>query len=566
MVKVKRISKVDVRARVDAMLEDLVSMTKSDSWINMTTGLGDPDYDPSGATYFGARFRCSQKTLDRLYMFNALAARIVERPAFDSMRERFEVRWPDDPQERLQAKLQNEFKRLKLYKHLFRVQAMARLYGTALLVPKWNDGAKSASQLEKPLNLESVGGIEHFQVFDRYQVEPLNGLLNDDLQSSNYGKPELYVIRSDLSGRRMVLHHSRVIRFDGITGPLRIMLENDGFGFSILDRVFPELRTYGSSIQYAENLMRDLTQDVFQIGNLRQLLASNATDQIRERFRIIRKAKSILNAVIIGADEKYEKRSATVTGAEKLLEQFQYALGAATGIPLTFLFARSPAGQNATGESDVLNYYDQVSARQEDELRDPVEVLVGSILQGLKAGDKEREDASIEFNPLWQMSDEERAKVELAEAQADEARIESGVLFPEEAARSRFGGHDSKIQLDEQLRKATEEEANELGKIANEEFEAGNVEPLEGGVDKTQDIAFNGAQIKGAVNDIVINVGLRRLPRESGIAMLVRLFNFERPAAEEMMGEVGRSWFIEQSTPDLPPGNEEEEEKGNEFE
>ena len=471
---VKRIPHIDVAKRLENVQEDLVRMFKGDSWINASTGLGG-DYDPAVGTYFGARTRLSSTTLDRLYVFNALARRIVDRPAYDATRERFDVKWPDDPMEELQDKLQNEFKRTGFFKHLFTTISRARLTGTALLVPAWDDGTadtKDPKALTRPLDMSKVKGIKHFQVFDRSQVEPLNGMINDNLQSSNYGRAEVYTIRSDLSGKRLDIHHTRVIRIDGIEAPLRMMIENDGFGFSVLDMIFPELRTYGSSIQYAENIMKDLTQDVFQVSNLKQLLASNNTEQIRERFRLIRLAKSILNAVIIGADEKYEKRSTPATGAHELLEQFQFALGAATGIPLTFLFARSPAGQNATGDSDITNYYDQIAAFQEADLRGPCEQVTSGMLQGLGASPEEIESMQIEFRSLWQMSDHDKAEIEDLQASADEKRINSKVLLPEEVATSRFGTHDSPIQLDEALRKqrqTEEEEMRSLLTMANED-------------------------------------------------------------------------------------------------
>ena len=64
--------------------------------------------------------------------------------------------------------------------------------------------------------------------------------------------------------------------------------------------------------------------------------------------------------------------------------------------------------------------------------------------------------------------------------------------------------------------------------------------PQEGTVDKVADTALNGAQVQSAA-EIVASVAEGRLPRESGVAMLVRFFNLAVSDAESIMGSVGRT-------------------------
>ncbi|MFQ8761936.1 MAG: anti-CBASS protein Acb1 family protein [Intestinimonas sp.] len=51
-------------------------------------------------------------------------------------------------------------------------------------------------------------------------------------------------------------------------------------------------------------------------------------------------------------------------------------LSGASRIPVTKLFGRSPAGMNATGESDLRNYYDYVDTLREAKLRPILEKLL----------------------------------------------------------------------------------------------------------------------------------------------------------------------------------------------
>ena len=85
-------------------------------------------------------------------------------------------------------------------------------------------------------------------------------------------------------------------------------------------------------------------------------------------------------------------------------------------MPVTKLFGTSATGLNATGEGDQTSFYDDIAASQESELRYPlfevVKLVVGSVLGTIPKG------LTLEFDPLWQMSDAQDAMVQLQRAQA----------------------------------------------------------------------------------------------------------------------------------------------------
>ena len=53
-----------------------------------------------------------------------------------------------------------------------------------------------------------------------------------------------------------------------------------------------------------------------------------------------------------------------------------YDICGATEIPATRLFGRSPEGMNATGDSDIQNYYEKISTKQDAQLRPILEKLL----------------------------------------------------------------------------------------------------------------------------------------------------------------------------------------------
>jgi hypothetical protein len=87
-------------------------------------------------------------------------------------------------------------------------------------------------------------------------------------------------------------------------------------------------------------------------------------------------------------------------------------LSGALQIPLVRLFGQSPAGLNATGDSDWRNYYDGVHQQQELRLRRPLEIT--AIVVARSEGIALPEDFGMVFEPLWQLLPKE--KVDLAEA------------------------------------------------------------------------------------------------------------------------------------------------------
>lgn len=441
--------------RADRLYRIIEKEQRSDYWLNETTGLGVAGVDTTLDTSFRRRARLSVRQIDNLYTQNAIAQRIIDRPAWDATREGWQTHFTNDEEGKQGQAVDIAHEKFGTKFKLQEVITLARLYGTAFAVMLVDDGKEP----EQPLVIDSsIRGFFGCQLYDRYQCVKLTH--ETDPASPRFGLPILYGFTSLTGGGVVIVHWTRVLRFDGMKGTERQQLENQGFGFSILDQIFAQLRRYCSSFQWVESIIKDFNESVFQIANLKQLLASNSTEEIRERFRIIQAAKSILNAVIIGKEETYEKRSSQTSGLDKLIEGFQFELSAATGIPQTFLFGRSPAGQNATGESDIRNYYDQIGSLQERDLKHPIRVLTQVIIQAEKLNLKD--DYRIEFEPLWKMSAKELAEINKLNSETDTNYVDSRVLLPSEVANSRFGGNEGDITLNEDLRKQLETEQLEM--------------------------------------------------------------------------------------------------------
>lgn len=426
--------------RFDKLIE---GFQRGDGWKNIITGLGKSDRDPTLQSTFQRNFLLDVRELDNLYSHSALAARISDLPAFYSTKEGITVDVEPETQQQITAWMES----VGAMKTIANLVRWSQHYGGAIAVLGLDDGLDP----ELPLNENTIKSLDHTTVVDRWDVPQLD--VERDRQSPEFGQITHYHIHNPMSGNRSRIHASRVLRVDGVKVSGRQLLESQGWGWSIMERVRDAVRSYGESMSYVEHIIRDFTQDVYQINNLSQLLEKDKGEQIRERMRIIRLSKSILNAVIIGKEENYEKRSTTVAGLDKILTELQFQLSAETGIPVSLLFGRSAAGMNATGENDIRNYYDFIGGYQESNLRDPVRRFIE--LSGLvkDSGVKALPPAwSYKFNPLWKMSDKELADIDKLNSDAEANRVNAGILQPEEIALSKYDSPESPIQLIEGLR------------------------------------------------------------------------------------------------------------------
>ena len=113
---------------------------------------------------------------------------------------------------------------------------------------------------------------------------------------------------------------------------------------------------------------------------------------------------------LLDATDEFEAHSYGFGGLSDMLIQFGQQLSGAAQIPMVRLFGQSPAGLNATGDSDIRNYYDFINSSQENRLRQPVQLLLDLSYRSL-FGAPLPQGFNFAFSPLWQLSDVEKATV-----------------------------------------------------------------------------------------------------------------------------------------------------------
>ena len=142
-------------------------------------------------------------------------------------------------------------------------------------------------------------------------------------------------------------------------------------------------------------------------------------------------------------------------GMADVYESMCLNLCGASHYPMTKLFGRSPAGMNATGESDLQNYYDYVNSQRESRLRPVLERLLP--IMAMSAWGAVPDDLQIDFPPLWTPNAKEVADIAKAKAETIVSVFQAGLM----------GADSAQKEL-----KKLEEETGLFGSITDEEIKA----------------------------------------------------------------------------------------------
>jgi len=389
------------------------------------TGIG------TGNANDGARYGFNPVTRNRLqmewvYRGSWIAGQVIDAVAEDMTREGVSITSNDAPERR--KELEEEVGRLQLWSKLCESIKWARLYGGGLAV-MLVDG----QNLSTPLRLDTIdkGQFKGLLPLDRWAVVPsLTDLVTEF--GPDLGKPRFYDMvlpQSELGLPRDRIHYSRVIRLEGIELPYWQRITENYWGQSVLERLWDRLVAFDSTTAGTAQLVYKAHLRTYKVKDLREIIAAGgpALDGLVKQIDMIRRFQSNEGMTLMDAEDEFEAHQYTFSGLDNVLLQMGQQLSGATGIPLVRLFGQSPAGLNATGESDLRTYYDNVKQQQESRLRSGVE-KVYQLAYRSKFGREPSKGFGISFNPLWQLSEEQRANVTVAVTSAVQGAFDSHII------------------------------------------------------------------------------------------------------------------------------------------
>lgn len=406
-----------------------------DSFTNVVKGLGVKGVDASKSTGVGAPRVLTDVELTYLYSGDGLASRIINLIPQDMVRNGWEVPADND------GKLYNAQQRLQVKTHLADAMRWSRLYGGSVVVMEFENGGSLTTPIEP---YKSKAKLIRLRVYPRTRVVVDKQSLNTNMKSPYYGDYEKLLITNGRTGTQFSIHISRCLVFRGISAPdtqYRATSYEDGdfWGIPELQVIWDHLSSLGSNLQLAGLLVSEANVGKIKLKDFDLIMAENDTNALLRRLTNMAMAKGIINALVLGEGDEYTRDSINFAGLPEMIDRLFMVLSGISGIPVTKLFGRSAAGQNATGEEDSRNYYDDIESKQELDLLPNLIRLLQFIDGGMEKPIGE-ESLAIEFNPVWAPSELQYVEMKARQASADQIYLQAGVVSPEEVRRMRFSG------------------------------------------------------------------------------------------------------------------------------
>lgn len=247
---------------------------------------------------------------------------------------------------------------------------------------------------------------------------------------------EFYTVTQEDGTALERVHHSRIIRFTGRKLPYFRRVTEQYWGASEVEALYREVVKYDNTTANMAALTFRANVDTMKVKNLEQLFSIASGEQQR-RFWNTMQAQSVMQSNfgtrLVNKGDQMKNTQYTFTGLSDVHESMCLSLSGASRIPMTKLFGRAPAGMNATGESDLQNYYDYVDTLRQSVLAPILRRLLPALC--MSAIGTMPADLDISFPPLWTPTAKEVAEIARDKAETIVTAFQSGLLRADTAQR-----------------------------------------------------------------------------------------------------------------------------------
>ena len=397
------------------------------NFVNPGTGAGT-NLDHQSGSYFTDVF-LHQLQLEIIYRVSWAAGKMIDIPVDDMFVPG--RHWTGDDESAIEAMEEAE-RQLEGHQRLSEAMKAGRLYGSGLLVIISQD---QPTEMElKPEEIRE-GSIANLLVVERWAVSIEHWHI--DPRMPNYGKPYMYRVSPRLtqgSGDQLLVHHSRVLRFDGIRPPLTEGWNywDRDWGASELTRAINEIGRDEHMAISLNQLLHEASIQVVKLQGFKEAVRGNPDPDDPspgEMAGAVNAMKSMFRTAFLDIEDETERLQASFGGIADIFNGMAQRLAAIADIPMTRFFGMSPAGLNATGQSDMENYAIRVASLQKRLLSDPLRILDMVLARHVGLN----EPPEYEWLPLLSMSPKVQAETTKLNMESITQAVTAGVIDEDEA-------------------------------------------------------------------------------------------------------------------------------------
>ncbi len=405
---------------------------RADGFVNLMNKYGTSK-DQSEQYKYVPEMQVPDSLLTMFYEGNGLFSKIIDAPAEEAVKHGFAL---DDVSDQVLIDFYQEaLEELDFEETAMTAIKWARLYGGSIAVMLINDGRG----LEEPLDWSHIQSIDDIRVYDRSIIQPeYESMFSYDprdpfrTRGSRLGMPERYQVYSKYGS--FTVHDSRCLVFRN--GVLPEGASNSVYQFwgqPEYVRINKAVRDAEIAHGSAPKLLDRSVQAIYKMRDLSTELATEeGEDRLLKRLQIIDMARGMMNSIAIDSEgEDYDFKSFQFSGVNDVIGASCNMLSAVSNIPQVILFGQKVSGLGNGDDTSMENWYNYIERNQKRMLKPNIRYLLSVIFQaGLATGEvDEVPKIKVSFNPLWSMSDIEKADLELKREQVKLTKAQTTEVY-----------------------------------------------------------------------------------------------------------------------------------------
>ncbi len=329
---------------------------------------------------------------------NGMIQNCIKTVADDVTREWIEVTGGEETEdgrtEKLQDLQENKYKLRRLFNEAQTLTGF--LGGCFIYIDTDPNGDDPEHDPSLPLAISSrsseleEGSRVAFRVIDPVNVCPSTFNASDPLKK-DYMKPRSWMILGQ------EVHSSRLLRIVDNEPPTLYKPAYNFLGIPQAQILWDYVLHWNECRVAGAELLKKISLLVYKT-NARELLSTvNGVEHLDTIVRAVQRYRDNDSVFVCDSEDDVINIQTSVGGISDLIRQAQECISAVNRTPAVKLFGISPSGFNATGESDLRNYYDHIKSKQELK-RDAIQTLL-NIIQLVEFGEVDP-TISFQFNPL----------------------------------------------------------------------------------------------------------------------------------------------------------------------
>ena len=335
--------------------------------------------------------------------------------------------------------IEEEFVRLNVRDVIQRWAYQDHSYGRGQIFLDFDD-ADRTNELVRPLTLSPTKisknrPLQRLTIVEPMWSAPGTYATSNPLRADFYKPTQWFVY-----GRRV--HASRFLTITG--RPVSDMLKPAYAvgGLSLTQMMKPYVDNWLRARQAVSDMLNSYS--VMVLGtDMSSLMGGGGGADLFNRIDLFNQLRDNRGSMAIDKDnETLTNVAVPLSGLSELLAQAQEQLASVSRIPLSIYLQITPTGLNATSDGETRNFYADVHAYQEKNIRPGVQTILDCVQ--LSLFNEIDPNLKFDFLPLWELSETDKATVRKSDADVDTAYVNAGIVAAEEV-RERLSNDEESI-------------------------------------------------------------------------------------------------------------------------